>query len=74
MLFKKELDGLLLRNVSVYITTASLYAYDRESQFSGFIKQYYDGERVGTHLYEDWPKEEMELQVFPADLYRLRKK
>jgi hypothetical protein len=71
--FYNTLDALLARDVPVYITTASLYAYDRDRHFSGFFKSQYDGERVGSHYYEDWHMGSAQTQVFLFDLYRVRK-
>jgi hypothetical protein len=71
--FKDTVDALLDQQIPVYITTASLYAYDRDRHFSGFFKSQYDGERVGSHYYEDWHMGSARTQVFLFDLYRVRK-
>jgi len=71
--FRDEMDALLDQDVPVYITTASLFAYDRDHHFSGFLKSHFRGERIGSHYYEDWHMGSAQIQVFLFDLYRVRK-
>ncbi len=72
--FGRRLDGLLDKGVPVYITTAGLFAYDRDRQFSSFMKARYEGAWRGTGLFEDWHRGVLTPQFFPCDLYRLRRK
>ena len=71
--FRQTVDALLDQQIPVYITTASLYAYDRDRHFSDFFMKHYEGELVGSHYYEDWHLGSAATQVFLFDLYRVRK-
>ena len=71
--FKQTVDALLDQNIPVYITTASLFAYDRDRHFSDFFMSQYEGELIGSHDYEDWHLGSATTQVFLFDLYRVRK-
>lgn len=72
--FKQRLDAALDRNTPIYITTASLLAYNKNNQFFGLMEEFYDAELIGTHPYEDWHLGATTLQIFPVNLYKLSKK
>jgi hypothetical protein len=71
--FKNKVDALLDQGIPVYITTASLFAYDKGGHFSSFFKKHYDGILVGKHLFEDWHLGDVSFQIFEADLYKIVK-
>lgn len=72
--FQRDMDGYLKQKIPVYMTTASLYAYDRNQNFSNFILDHYRLRVVGEHLYESWHTGAMDFNVFPCELYRLEMK
>ena len=72
--FKQTLDEVLNQGTPVYITTAGLYSYDRDSHFSDFFIQHYELQGLGAHYYEEWHSGELKLNVLLCELYRIRKK
>lgn len=72
--YQKRIDSLLNEAIPVYIHTGSLYAYNKNEQFSNLFWDNYTLTYIGTHPYEDWHKGEMELQIYPFDLFKIDKK
>jgi hypothetical protein len=70
----QRLDGLLEKNIPVYITSVGINAYDPERKFSSRIRKHYDLRLVGARLYEDWHRGELKQKIFRNRLYRLTKK
>jgi len=71
--FAADIDAMLENNMPVYITTVSLYSYDRGAEFSSFFKDHYSGELIGKHYYEDYHQGAMKLSIILCSLYRVRK-
>jgi len=72
--FKRKVDHLLNQEIPVYITTAGLYAYNRDSHFSNFFDRYYSKDYVGKNYYEDWHRGSLELKIYLMSLYRVYKR
>ncbi|MCR4337715.1 MAG: glycosyltransferase family 39 protein [Candidatus Omnitrophica bacterium] len=72
--FKNQVDSLLDQGVPLYITTAGLFAYDKNGNFSNFFLENYEGYFVGEHLYEDWHRHILQPQIFSFELYQIEKK
>jgi len=72
--FNAKVIGLLQQGIPVYMTSASLWAYDRDKHFSEFVLESFDLEVVGHHPYEDWHNGSLELHIFDCQLIKIKEK
>lgn len=72
--FFRRLDFLLSQGRPVYIPTMAIFSYDRHKEFSTRLQENYNLNFCGRHLYEDWHKGEMSIDVKKFGLYKIEEK